>query len=406
MKNMIVNFKTLDMEHKLSKIYNVLSFFTILIILTYLFYFVEKSGTGLDKLINNGFGQIPIIGNFLLFLIKTSNIIQLDVFNNSIFKPIFILEIVYYLLPLLLIQLFLIKMKCNIIKNKKSNMSLLLFVVLVASSIIVSRLDMFILPLAYRSILNTKDGIFHILLILQLLIIIRLCFVFSKQGSFDWREYNDSFFANRVFKIGSVVSLVLLLALGSGFTVAKLQVNSIKKQVGIEYTIVVKTNLEGHIELLLPQKLLNDMNKVGVTLTQSVDLGALMSNVTPDEIDVGAAVNGLVESTIDSLSYRIIGRPLFAVKVLSSLLLLTFALFLIMNKYGLNRIGIYTLQSLILLLVLINYGRYFGYIITIFIVMMLAGTLINLMMALNERYNIPLFISATVDTIKSNYSKT
>lgn len=373
---------------KLRKSLKIAILINIIFIVTMGIFLFSKNDNVLSIFTVAEFNKIPVVGSMLLFLFNTSQHINLEVFNNSFFKPMFIIEIIYYLAPLIIIQLILWKLTRNIFNGFKMYTSFTIITIIVVAFILINKMNLLIINNAFRHTLWTLSSFTKAMYAVQLILLIAICSTLSKMQKFDWKAFYTHEYANKLYKGMSILCLSCILILGVVFLIGDAQVTRLKKIVSIEYVIDVQSNVEGQVNLVIPDKLIDQVSLIGISIPKTVDVADIFASYIPKEVNLGNMVNGVVASYIDGFSYKIIKRPLLNLKILFSLIFIGFILPQINRLFRFDDIFIYGLQFGLVSGAVLSYGISFGLILGFSIIGVWLAALLHVIVLLDDRYGI------------------
>lgn len=363
---------------KISKVFNVLFIINLVIIGLFTLYLFMNSKSILSGFTNNMLYRIPYVGDILHLLLKSFNIIDVKQVHSTIY-PVFILEILYYTLPLLLFQFVLFGLKKRIVKRDNAYFSFVLMFIVVIGLTLVKPMQSLIIFSTQSSVMQLRSLLVLFIMFLQLFCVISICYNLSKIQRFNFSSILTHGFGHSVMKVGAIASLSILIIFGSSLLFANSKVEDIQQKVSVEYVFDLKEAADGTVNIVVPKALIASAKMVGVNIPDTISGGQVVERFFQTEIDFGAMVTNTINSTITSLANKYIMHPFTNATSAIILIAIAIGLHYAALKLHILPIAVYGVQFILIMLLNIIYGSAFGILVAIGFGLLLVGSAIHLL---------------------------
>lgn len=287
----------------LSKTFSITGAITIITTLGFALLVVLNSNDVFRNFIFNFFKQIPYVGQGLHLLIKSMNIIDLKMVYQTVMLPLISVELVYYSIFLIIFEIILLILKHKFIKNSRHYFSFFLITIIAGVLLLFNQVNLFVIPLAQGSALDSRNLFIKVLLLIQFIAIIAIARNHHKLNKFDIKDVLSTVLMKRMIKIGSLVTMITLLLFGSVLMVANSQVSLVKEAVTVDYVLDFKPTANGAVNIELPSKLILSSKLLGINLPKTIEGGALLDYFAVSEVNIGEVVSQFALDFIDNLAY-------------------------------------------------------------------------------------------------------
>lgn len=306
------------------------SLIMMILILTYFIVRVLNNGETIFKtFFYNLFNEPPIIGRLVHMYIKSLNIINLSIIYEVLVSKLINIELVYYVLLISICQVLISFLMYRLSKKPERYLNYFLSVVLLIVLILKPIYPPYILPIAFINTLSLVSMLIKCTFIFQFIIILKIGYNYFRENIFTFENIVNVIYLSRLIKRLSIIIISFLMIISMTYFISSKSVLILKDEVIIDYTINVEPTANNILSIEVSDELLSLASKLGVTIPETLEGGAILSYFDLDEINIGEILSNYILDMIDNLSYIYINHPLSNYVFISILMLI----FVLLNLY-------------------------------------------------------------------------
>lgn len=370
---------------KISKLVFLLASVSIIFVAIVFSVYININSTNLFfSTIDNIFAQIPL-GNFIYLYLQSLQQIDINYFYANIFSPALLIETLYLIIPIIILQVLVLVLYYKTIKKDHAFISAFIGLIALFSMMYLQFSNNSIFSFIYDDLYQLKNIILSVGMIIQLAAFVSSLVYLNKLDRFSLYKLKTHYIARKFVKVGSIISSVGFVLISGGLLFLNAFLNSLKSQIAFERIIDVKAKAGGIIEIDVPSNIIDLLSRINITLPKSINGGVIIDRLGLSEIDLGRILNDFLSSQIDRLSNHFVIQPLIIIffGVLLIVLVLVFE-YSIKNIKSYKNIFIY-LQMIATLILYFAIAKNFGILIVFSVGLILVGTIIHLITNLEEK---------------------
>lgn len=330
------------------------------------------------RLIELLFGRIPYVGNMAYYYVKSMNIVNFNVLFEQAFKPLMMVDILYFFIPLLFFEIIIIIMKRYIMKHDHAFLTALLLIIIQGSILLTVNNNLILTHHIDSSLFELKNTLVRCMFVIQLILSFVLLYRLRNLNRFNLSQLFSHKAAKRLIHSGSIVVVIIFSLLATSLIFANNYVKTVEENLKVDYVINLKPTADGLVHLNVPEKITKPLDMIGVSFPKEINGSMLTDQFGITEIDAGSMINNFVHTKVNLLTYRFLQVPLANASLSIFFLVLIFILEAVTQKVKEHATILYHIQWVLSAIIYFSVSKNFGTVINILSGLVFLGTSIHL----------------------------
>lgn len=359
------------------------SVITILVSIAFVMFLNFNSNNIFFQSLDNFFNNIPL-GNFIYLYLQSLNEIDFNYINSNIFSPALLIETIYLMTPIIILQLIIIFFYRRTSKKDHSFVAAFIGLVLLFSMIYIQFNNISLFRFVFSDLYSLKNTVLSLLMIIQLIGFISTLFLLNKLDRFSLSQLKTHNMANKFIKMGAIITSISFAIFGGILLYINNLFNILKDQIAFEKVVDISAKTDGLLEIDIPNNISEILARFNIILPENIDVSLLVERLGISEFDLGIIINNFIINQIDKISNYFIIQPLVGILIAISIIII-----IMIFEYGINKIATYQklfiyFQLAAVLVLYFVFAKNYGIIITFTTGLIVIGSIIHLITYLEE----------------------
>lgn len=359
------------------------SVITILVSIAFVMFLNFNSNNIFFQSLDNFFNNIPL-GNFIYLYLQSLNEIDFNYINSNIFSPALLIETIYLMTPIIILQLIIIFFYRRTSKKDHSFVAAFIGLVLLFSMIYIQFNNISLFRFVFSDLYSLKNTVLSLLMIIQLIGFISTLFLLNRLDRFSLSQLKTHNMANKFIKMGAIITSISFAIFGGILLYINNLFNILKDQIAFEKVVDISAKTDGLLEIDIPNNISEILARFNIILPENIDVSLLVERLGISEFDLGIIINNFIINQIDKISNYFIIQPLVGILIAISIIII-----IMIFEYGINKIVTYQklfiyFQLAAVLVLYFVFAKNYGIIITFTTGLIVIGSIIHLITYLEE----------------------
>lgn len=359
------------------------SVITILVSIAFVMFLNFNSNNIFFQSLDNFFNNIPL-GNFIYLYLQSLNEIDFNYINSNIFSPALLIETIYLMTPIIILQLIIIFFYRRTSKKDHSFVAAFIGLVLLFSMIYIQFNNISLFRFVFSDLYSLKNTVLSLLMIIQLIGFISTLFLLNRLDRFSLSQLKTHNMANKFIKMGAIITSISFAIFGGILLYINNLFNILKDQIAFEKVVDISAKTDGLLEIDIPNNISEILARFNIILPENIDVSLLVERLGISEFDLGIIINNFIINQIDKISNYFIIQPLVGILIAISIIII-----IMIFEYGINKIATYQklfiyFQLAAVLVLYFVFAKNYGIIITFTTGLIVIGSIIHLITYLEE----------------------